>query len=249
MRAILTYHSIDPSASPISVGKETFVRHVQWLASGRVRVTTVDELLRLSDREDAVALTFDDGFRNFADLAAPLLGDYGLPSTVFIVPDHVGGTNDWGGVSEAGIPTLPLLDWPDLAHLAAQGVALGAHTRTHRRLATLEGAALADEISGSARLIQQRTGQAPAGFAYPYGSVSDSAAALVRDTFAWACTTELRSLRSNDDRALLPRIDMFYFSNYGRLESWGTARFNYYLKLRSHARRIRQRWATGYTTP
>ena len=42
MRAILTYHSIDESGSPISVDPDAFRRHVRWLASGRVRVTTPD---------------------------------------------------------------------------------------------------------------------------------------------------------------------------------------------------------------
>ena len=97
MRAILTYHSIDASASPISVSKEVFASHVEWLATGRVRVTTVDELLRLPDSADAVALTFDDGFENFGEIAAPALARHALPSTLFIVSDYVGRTNAWGG--------------------------------------------------------------------------------------------------------------------------------------------------------
>src|SRR5581483_6893264 len=78
MRAILTYHSIDESGSVISVGRETFAAQAAWLASGRVRVTTVDELLALPPDADAVALTFDDGFQNFADTAVPVLERHGL---------------------------------------------------------------------------------------------------------------------------------------------------------------------------
>lgn len=243
MRAILTYHSIDSSESPISISVDSFKRHVRWLASGKVTVTTVDELLRLPESAEAVAITFDDGFSNFGDIAAPLLASVGLPSTLFVVTDHVGGTNAWGGVRDPGVPTLPLMDWQELDRLPAQGVALAAHTRSHRRLHALAGEELAEEIAGSARVLEQRTGTAPTGFAYPYGAVSDEAAAFVREEFRWGCTTELRPLHPDADPSRLPRIDMFYFRERGRLETWGTARFRYYLTLRAHARRLRQRWA------
>lgn len=249
MRAILTYHSVDCSESPISVSEDSLKRHVRWLASGAVTVTTVDELLRMPESADAVAITFDDGFSNFGDIAAPLLASHGLPSTLFVVTDHVGGTNAWGGVRDPGVPTLPLLDWPELAHLTELGVTLGAHTRSHRHLSALGGDELAEEIEGSARLLEQHTGEKPVGFAYPYGAVSDDAAALVGSGYRWGCTTELRPVEVADDPARLPRLDMFYFRERGRLETWGTARFRYYLRLRSHARRIRQRWATTFPAP
>ena len=243
MRAILTYHSIDCSESPISVSEDSFKRHVRWLASGAVTVTTVDELLRLPESAEAVAITFDDGFSNFGDIAAPLLASAGLPSTLFVVTDQVGGTNAWGGVRDPGVPTLPLMDWQELGRLPALGVTLAAHTRSHRRLHALAGDELAEEIVGSARVLEQRTGTAPTGFAYPYGAVSREAAEIVAEEFQWGCTTELRPLHAEADRSRLPRLDMYYFRERGRLETWGTARFRYYLTLRSQARRLRQRWA------
>lgn len=112
MRAILTYHSIDESGSPISVSPSAFRAHVRWLASGAVRVLPLDELVKADDRMDAVAITFDDGFENFATECADLLVEHALPTTVFVVPEHVGRTNEWGGVASPGIPTLPLMSWP-----------------------------------------------------------------------------------------------------------------------------------------
>ena len=93
MRAILTYHSIDPSGSPISIDQPTFARHVAWLASGAARVVDVGELLTLSDQDDAVAITFDDGFANLRDQAWPLLREHDWPATVFVVSDLAGTTN------------------------------------------------------------------------------------------------------------------------------------------------------------
>lgn len=244
MRAILTYHSIDASGSPISISKDAFASHVDWLASGRVRVTTIDDLLQLSDDVDAVALTFDDGFRNFAEHAYPLLAEHGLPSTVFAVTDHVGGTNAWGGSPDPGVPLLPLLSWDELARLQEAGVMLGAHTRRHRHLSALGDDELTDEIAGAAEIMRRNTGRRPRGFAYPYGSLSASAAAVVGGCYAWGCTTELRVLRGDVSRARVPRLDMYYFRNARRLERWGTARFTCYVQLRAQARRVRQRFVS-----
>jgi hypothetical protein len=51
MRAILTYHSIDDSGSPISVDRAAFREHVTFLASGAVRVTDIAGVL--AQPEDA----------------------------------------------------------------------------------------------------------------------------------------------------------------------------------------------------
>src|SRR5690606_21388666 len=95
MKAILTYHSVDPSASPISIDEAAFRAHVRWLASGRVRVVGLDELIALPPDTDAVSLTFDDAFENFATTAWPVLRDHGLPVTLFVVAGFAGRSNTW----------------------------------------------------------------------------------------------------------------------------------------------------------
>ena len=234
------YHSIDPSDSPISVSAPAFRRHVEWLASGRVRVVPLLELLHAPDDADAVALTFDDGFVNFGEIAAPLLRSHGLPATLFVVAEHAGGTNAWSGVETPGIPVLPLLDWADLDALARQGITIGAHTATHPRLDGVPAAELPAEIVGGAETIERRLGLAPTTFAYPYGAMSADAVRLVRERFAVGVSTELRPVGPADDRAALPRVDMYYLRGPGRLESWGSPAFRRRLWLRAQARRVRQ---------
>jgi peptidoglycan/xylan/chitin deacetylase (PgdA/CDA1 family) len=245
MRAILTYHSIDSSGSPISVSPTAFRQHVEWLASGRVRVVRLDELLRVPPDENAVALTFDDAFANFADEAAPLLREYSLPATLFVVTGHVGGTNAWGGRSDPRVPTLPLMDWTALGAQSERGIRLGAHSRTHRHLTSASPAELEDELGGAAETIHRETGHRPDEFAYPYGSVNPAVAAAAARVYARACTTRLGVIHSADRPELLPRLDMFYWRESGRLESWGSARFQGRLWVRAQARRLRERLTTG----
>jgi peptidoglycan/xylan/chitin deacetylase (PgdA/CDA1 family) len=240
MRAILTYHSIDESGSVISISERTFRAQVAWLARAEVRVVSVGALLHLPADADAVALTFDDGFVNFGDIAAPLLAEHGLPSTLFVVTDSVGRTNRWPAGTDRGVPELPLLNWDALGRLREQGVEVGAHTRTHPNLAHLPLDRLQDEILGSADRIRAEIDRAPNAFAYPYGAISDAAVQCVGSRFAWGCTTEMRSVSSADARALLPRLDMFYLREPGQLERWGTARFRCRLTLRAGARLMRR---------
>lgn len=238
MRAILTYHSIDASGSPISVSAEQFKRQVRWLAGGKVRVVALEELLQGGDESDTIAITFDDGFENFAG-AAELLLEHGLPATVFVVTRQVGLTNAWGGRKSQAVPELPLLNWDALGRLRDRGISLGAHSRTHPSLDRVVGPAVEEEISGSAEDLLERLGLAARTFAYPYGTVSAAAAAVVRKTFDLAVTTELRMVHPGDPMHLLPRLDMFYYREAGRLDRWGTPAFRRHLWLRSTLRRVR----------
>jgi peptidoglycan/xylan/chitin deacetylase (PgdA/CDA1 family) len=237
MRAILMYHSIDASGSTVSCHPDAFDRHVRWLSSGRVQVTSIEGLLALPSSVDAVAITFDDGFMNFRDIAAPRLLAHGLTSTVYVVAELAGRTNAWDR-REPHIPQQPLLDWSSLARLREQGVMLGSHSRTHANLATLSRARIEEEVCGSVEIIERETGARPTTFAYPYGRVNARAAAVVERVFRHACTTEFRLLDGDARVALLPRLDAFYFQEPGLLESWGTRRFETFIRRRHRQHRL-----------
>ena len=243
MKVIATYHSIDASGSPVSVSPAAFRRHVAWLRSSRVRVTSVEELLAADDSErDVVALTFDDAYASIAVEAAPILFDSGLPATVFVVSRRVGGLSTWHSPLEARGPELPLLGWDDLGNLAERGFSIGSHSRTHPHLPSLEPARLDEEIGGAAEDLKDHLGLVARGFAYPFGDVSDDAAHAVGRVHEWACTTMFGEL-DGQDPLHLPRIDMWYFAQphlSTLLESWGTPGFRRWVRRRRQLRRVRR---------
>lgn len=244
MRAVLTYHSIDDSGSPISVSPEAFTRHVRWLTSGHVTVEPLDALVRLTDIRNGpphrVALTFDDGFVNFSASAWPQLRDAGLPATVFLVSGHVGGTNAWGGQRVPGIPVLPLMSWDEAGHCASEGANIGAHSRTHPHLPAITASDARAEMEGGRQDLCNRLGVPVSAFAYPYGDVSPAVAATAMSTFDVACTTEYRALSGDDLRHLVPRIDMYYFQASDALADWGTLAFRRRVARRRALRAVRQ---------
>jgi peptidoglycan/xylan/chitin deacetylase (PgdA/CDA1 family) len=239
MRAILTYHSVDETGSVISISERSFRRHVARLAEGRVRVVPLDEITSLAPGEDAVAITFDDGLASFGRVAAPLLLEHGLPVTLFVVTDAVGSSNVWRGQQDAGIPLQPLLDWEQLGALHEAGIRLGAHTCTHPKLTTLEGDALEREIVASKQRLARQLGVDANTFAYPYGAVSPAARDVVARTFHFGCTTRLAALASEEDPAMLPRLDSYYLRSPDALDAWGSRRFRMRLGLLAGARSVR----------
>jgi len=239
MRAILTYHSIDETGSVISIGERSFRRHVAWLAEGRVRVVPLEEITSVPPDQDAVAITFDDGLASFGAIAAPLLLQHGLPVTLFVVTDAVGSSNVWRGRQDPGIPVQPLLDWAQLGALQEAGVQLAAHTCTHPRLTALEGDSLEREIVASKQRLARELGVDAKTFAYPYGAVSPAARDVVARTFHFGCTTRLAALASEEDPAMLPRLDSYYLRSPDALEAWGSKRFRMRLGLLAGARSVR----------
>jgi peptidoglycan/xylan/chitin deacetylase (PgdA/CDA1 family) len=67
-------------------------------------------------------------------------------------------------------PAGSVLGWPELNRLMAEGVTLGAHTRTHPLLNRLAVRHLQGEIAGSIQDLLRETGRTPDAFAYPGGA-------------------------------------------------------------------------------
>jgi peptidoglycan/xylan/chitin deacetylase (PgdA/CDA1 family) len=160
--------------------------------------------------------------------------------TVFVVTGHVGGTNAWGGRTDAGIPTLPLLDWADLEALVRGGVDVGVHTHTHPRLTALSPAAIGDEMDRCSETLRRRLGVETRYCAYPYGAVDARVAASAASRFAGAMTTEFRPLGAERAPMRLPRLDMFYFRQSGAIERWGSPGFRRRLRWVRFARGVRE---------
>jgi peptidoglycan/xylan/chitin deacetylase (PgdA/CDA1 family) len=240
VRGILTYHSIDNSGSVISIDPAIFRCHVEWLASGEVQVAPLECLHTLPADRHAVAITFDDGFQNFADIAWPLLKRHEMPVTVFVVTHHVGTNNAWGGKDERGIPTLPLMTWDTIRTLVDDGLTLGSHGRTHAHLPGLDDAVLAEEVRGSADDIQRAISVRPGSFCFPFGEFDQRAVALARATYDVAVTTEFATVPAEPDLHRLPRLDAYYYRGLGRLGGWGSRSFERDVAVRRFARKVRR---------
>lgn len=241
--AILMYHSLDSSGSAVSIVPDVFEAQMTRLAEFGYRVLSLRQAL--AEREysgdwpdKSVVLTFDDGYASVHEYALPVLRRCGFGATVFVIPGHVDGVNDWGPPVR-GFGRREMLSWDQVKGLAEYGIEIGAHTLSHADLSVLDVKALEREISGSAEEISVRLDEPVLAFAYPYGSLSDEAKAIVDRRFRAVCTTVHRRA-SDEPLTLLPRVEMYYYRNQRDLLPLASGQLDRRLTLRRWARRIRR---------
>ncbi len=104
----------------------------------------------------------------------------------------------------------PSLRLDELCRLAGSATTtIGAHGRTHRPLDALDAGALADEVEGSRRLLQEWLGNPVTRFAFPHGAHDAASCAAVVDAgMTVACTTIARGVTLDDHPHALPRLQV-----------------------------------------
>ncbi len=250
---ILMYHRVaddGPAAlAPYRVAPARFERQLAYLRRHGYRSITLDEwVLALAERDGrvddrVVALTFDDAYRDFHTCAWPLLRQHGFTATVFVATEHVGGRAEWD--RPLGEPA-EVMSWDELRILAADGLAIGAHTGSPPYLTRLAPAAAMAEGRRSKERLEGELGRPVTVMAYPYGDHN----LLVRRAMA-ACgyraavTTQPGLSRLSDNPMSLPRqlvsgtddLDLF-ITKLGRPEPARLSRRLRYRYLRWAAKNL-----------
>jgi peptidoglycan/xylan/chitin deacetylase (PgdA/CDA1 family) len=176
----LMYHSVSGVAGPLrdlAVPPERLSEQLNALSEAGYRLVGLTEALDLraaGSTERMVALTFDDGYRDFLTEGVPALRKAGAGATLYASVGHLGGHAGWLGRYAPAFG--PMLTWAELAEVAAAGIEIGNHSLVHHPLDVLSPAQLRDEVVSSRDQLEQRLQQRVRSFAYPHGYNS----ALVR---------------------------------------------------------------------
>jgi peptidoglycan/xylan/chitin deacetylase (PgdA/CDA1 family) len=174
----LCYHSIAEQGVPyLALPAGAFERQLDLLRRLRYRSGGVEDLRRLARgerlRRRTVFLTFDDGYRDTADVALPMLLEFGFRPLVFVLPRHLdqGAGFDWPEVAAANAADPDLvrsLTWSQLDEVLGRGGEVGSHTLTHPHLCRLDDEQLRVELAESKDRLERRLGPCEM-LAYPFG--------------------------------------------------------------------------------
>ena len=180
---ILGYHRVGtfkndhvPTVSP-----EVFDRHLAFLTRSGYRIVSLKELAECAERcracpRRSVAITFDDGYEEMYSVVRPLLKRFGVPATVFVSTEEVGGQG--------------FLTWEQTVEMAREGATIGSHTMHHRYLPLVTGEQLVQELVGSKQVIERHLGHPVEFLSYPVGGFTPEVQRLARQAgYRAACTT------------------------------------------------------------
>jgi sugar transferase (PEP-CTERM/EpsH1 system associated) len=192
---ILTYHRVndDHPGDRLSVHPLAFLEQMELLAASGRPVVSLDDALAALQGDgalppDAVAITFDDGFRDNFDLALPILDRFRLPATFFLATAYMDGGlcfERYRGCCDRDRP----LDWQQVREMVARGHAVGGHSRSHRELAGAPVEDVRGEVEGCRADIHRHAGILPTLFCYPRGREDRSVRRTVAAAgFAAACS-------------------------------------------------------------
>ena len=241
---VLMYHSISDEPGPTSIAPQIFRGQVRALADAgytAVPLGSVAEWIGGGGPLPArsVAITFDDGFADFASHAAPALRELGWSATVFLPSGKMGGHEDWRGANTH--PPRSLMTWDQVSALAEQGFEFGGHSVTHPDLTMLTPAELDAELGESRDEITRRLGRAPIAFAPPYGASNPGVRRRIASYYGHSVGTRLARATMGDDPFDIPRIEMYYFRDLDRWRAHLDGRGEWYFGARQALRAIRRR--------
>lgn len=194
--AILFYHRIAdryPNEWTMSCGD--FKAQLDWLEENFDVVSLAEAQQRVRAQENTrrtVCITFDDGYSDNANYAIPELVRRGLPATYFVSTDFVRTGKPFPHDVSAGQPLQPnSID--ELRRFKSQGIDIGAHTRSHCDLGTIDDETSARrEITESKQEIEEWLGTSVDYFAFPYGlphNTSQLAVDIITESgFSGFCT-------------------------------------------------------------
>ncbi len=175
---VLMYHKVnDLPGNPLSVSVSLFDEQMAQLRELGYTVVALDDVLaHYRDRaplpSKPVLITFDDGYRDNLEQAAPVLQRHRYSAVLFVpiayLDDRLPLPHE-ERLAARGVVNATL-DWCELGELEAAGIRIESHGISHRPLADLALDDAAREIVLSKLRLEDRLGRPVRSFAYVKGS-------------------------------------------------------------------------------
>jgi peptidoglycan/xylan/chitin deacetylase (PgdA/CDA1 family) len=115
-----------------------------------------------------LSITFDDGYKDNFEVAAPILRNLDLPATFFVATNFIDSASVPFWDERDGVESK-WMSWADVRELAAMGFDIGGHTMNHADLGLAGSEQALAEIAGCRDALLAQLGGPVRNFAYPFG--------------------------------------------------------------------------------
>ena len=194
---VLTYHQVkDPADDCSTVGTAAYRHQMQFLKEHYQVVSLTDGVRALSGHDRAqklVAITFDDGYRDNATIAAPMLRELGLPACFFVSTDMIGTSRPFPHDVWQRRGPQEHMSWDDVRSLLAQKFEIGSHTCSHADLGAISLEEATRELRESRRRLEAELKTPIHLFSFPYGhprNMRPDTIAAARAEYAISCCAD-----------------------------------------------------------
>ncbi len=170
---VLLYHRVsDEMRDAVTVGIEQFDRQMEFLARN-YPVVDVCDLIRGDYPRDAdrpvIAITFDDGYRDNYEHAAPILVRHRLPCAFFVSTGRIGNDTGFEHDHQKLGRTVSTMSWAQVEEMHRAGFTIGSHTVTHIDCGSAPLDRIVGELVESRDTLREKLGLDDVVFAYPFG--------------------------------------------------------------------------------
>ena len=170
---ILMYHHIQPQLiatekwqTALNVDTTIFESQMTYLINSGYQTISLDQVAQalLNNQQlppKSIALTFDDGYRDFYLFAFPIITKYNLRANLFI--------------STGLVENEDYLTWNQLKEMVSSNQVFAYnHTWSHANIASVSQAKMESEVQTAQKQLVDYLGTSPKIFAYPYGQISQN---------------------------------------------------------------------------
>lgn len=218
----LLYHKIDLPTADIKIrgaftAPHKFERQIAYLKRKGCEFYTASKLIEFYRANGefparAIAVTFDDGWKDNYTHAFPVLKKYGAKATVFLVTECIGETSD--RVTAEGEAAREHLSENDIREMSQNGIEFDSHSLSHSLFHQIGEDQIEREVTESKKIIENLTQKECTVFAYPAGFYTDFAKrAIERAGYTGAFSTVYGS-EENFDLYSMNRVEILRRDSY-----------------------------------
>ena len=203
---VLMYHSIGTKVDGdkhgiYNITKHQFSSQIKALVEmDDINVVSINDLLK---KPNNIVITFDDGFSDTYEVAAPILEEAGLSFTVFISPGLIKSNSK------------QYLDEQSLLKLSnINSCNIGAHGYSHQPLTECNNKQLQNELEDSKKWLEDLLSTAVNTMSYPHGAVDQRVRNAAHDAgYLLAASSKSGANTAKSDLLQLHRTDIWSIDN------------------------------------
>lgn len=199
---ILAYHCIGyEKNNGLKVPQQQFRKQMEYIKDNCYTTITLQQLSKfiLENKpipQKSVVITFDDGYVDNFQYAYPILKEFNLNATVFVIAKTIDKSKNY-------------LTSNQLKELQANGIDIQSHTLVHEELTTLSYEKQLNTLKESKKILENPLNKKVSYIAYPYAKYNNNTIKAANDAgYSMGFILGGRVARKNDGIYTLHRISV-----------------------------------------